>query len=117
MKARAFLAAGLIPLLLLTVGGAAQEAKKKPKDPWFGKDKLKHFAVSMALAGAGYYAAHYKLKMGKENARAASAGVTLSIGLGKEIYDRKRSATGFSRRDLAADALGCGAGIAAFTTR
>lgn len=102
---------------LLTGGGFAQEVKKKPKDPWFGKDKLKHFAVSLTLAGAGYYVAYKKMGMRKEQARAASAGVTLSIGLGKEIYDRKRSPTGFSKRDLAADALGCGAGIAAFTTR
>jgi putative lipoprotein len=103
--------------VILANGGFAQEVKKKAKDPWFAKDKLKHFVVSAALAGAGYYVAHSKLKMRKENARAASAGVTLSIGLGKEIYDRKHSDTGFSRRDLAADAAGCGTGIAAFTTR
>lgn len=103
--------------VILANGGLAQEVKKKARDPWFGIDKVKHFVVSAALAGAGYYIAHSQLKMRKENARAASAGVTLSIGLGKEIYDRKHSDTGFSRRDLTADAVGCGAGIAAFTTR
>jgi putative lipoprotein len=117
VKARACLSTGLIAVLLLTGAGAAQEGKKKAQDPWFGKDKLKHFVVSAALAGAGYYVAHSRLKMRKENARAASAGMTLTIGLGKEIYDRKHSETGFSKRDLAADAAGCGTGIAAFTTR
>lgn len=117
MKARACLAAGLIAWGALTGGGATQNTPPKPKDPWFARDKLKHFVVSLALAGAGYYAAHSKLKMRKENARVISTGMTLSIGLGKELYDRKHSPTGFSKKDLTADALGCGAGIVAFTTR
>jgi putative lipoprotein len=117
VKARACLCAGFVAVFLCTDPGVSQEYKKKAKDPWFGKDKLKHFVVSATVAGAGYYIAHSKLKMKKENARAASAGVTLGLGLGKEIYDRKHSETGFSRRDLAADAAGCGTGIAVFTTR
>jgi len=107
----------LLATFLLGSGAPNQEPRKKAKDPWFGRDKLKHFVVSMALAGVGYYVSHEKLKMRKENARVASAGAAFTLGWGKEIYDRKHSATGFSRRDLVADALGCGAGIAAFTTR
>lgn len=79
----------------LASGAVGQEVKKKAKDPWFGKDKLKHFVVSAVVAGAGYYVAHSKMKMKKENARAASAGVTLGLGLGKEYMTESIRTRGF----------------------
>lgn len=63
-------------------------------------DKIKHFAASAVIAGTTYYVTGDK--------RIALL-VGLGVGIGKELYDRRRS--GFSGRDLAADALGVVAGV------
>lgn len=63
-------------------------------------DKLLHFAGSAAIAGVTYALT--------DSTRAALL-VGLGVGLAKELRDRRR--TGFSTRDIAADALGVGAGI------
>ena len=82
-----------------------------PADRWFGPDKAKHFVVSAVIQSVG----HSVLRAnGFEYREAAwTAGVaTLSVGVGKELWDRYRGRA-FSWRDLSADAAGGGTGAIA----
>jgi uncharacterized protein YfiM (DUF2279 family) len=76
-------------------------------DDWLGRDKALHFGVSFLLTLAGQYVFERKAGVEESDALPLSAGLSLAVGLGKEIADSRRSrAPVFSWRDLAADALG-----------
>ena len=75
-------------------------------DPWFARDKAKHFFVAAAIQSAAYAA----FRQRTERAPVAlwgATGVTAAASLGKEWYDHRRGKT-FSYRDLAWDAGGTG---------
>jgi uncharacterized protein YfiM (DUF2279 family) len=56
-------------------------------DPWFGRDKIMHLSVSFVLAGNGY--ADTTAFSKRASVRALSgAGIALSAGIGKELYDQ-----------------------------
>ncbi|MCI0513643.1 hypothetical protein L0128_10560 [candidate division KSB1 bacterium] len=79
-------------------------------DPWFGKDKFDHFLTSTFLVGLSYYYTNHQWQLKPTSARHISVGLTVSIGIGKEIWD-KTTGKGFpSYRDLIADLLGVGLG-------
>lgn len=90
-------------LLGLAFGGPAD----RPRDPWFGRDKVKHFLVSAFAQSVGYAG----LQAAGADRPAALAGATLltaTVGIGKEVADRRAGGV-FSRRDLAWDAAGAAA--------
>lgn len=64
-------------------------------------DRLVHAGFSLALMSA--------LGLATEDRRTAAA-VTLTLGLGKELWDRHPSGSGFDLVDLAADATGVAIG-------
>lgn len=79
-----------------------------PGDRWFGVDKAKHLAVSAAIQSA----THLALRANGRDYRTASwdaAALTMTVGVGKELWDRHRGRV-FSWRDLGADAVGGGIG-------
>ncbi len=89
----------------LTFGGPKRD---EPSDRWFARDKLYHFTVSAAIQSVG----HSVLRANGHAYRDAAwtaAGVTLSVGVAKELWDR-RTGGAFSLKDLGADAAGTGAG-------
>lgn len=66
------------------------------------QDKVKHAAVSAvfgAIAGASM------------DSKAAAFGIAMVPGLLKEIHDSRKDGSGFSGRDLAADAIGAALGV------
>lgn len=80
-------------------------------DSWTTPDKPKHVAVSAAMASAG-------VAVGLTERQAFAA--SLAVGFAKEVHDAtRRGGTGFSTKDLAADALGAylGAKFAGLTIR
>jgi putative lipoprotein len=87
-------------LFMATFGGP----QRPNQDPWFGRDKLAHFAVSAVVQGA----THAALRSVGNDSGAASRGaavVTLTVGVGKELWDRRRGGDA-SVRDLAWDGIG-----------
>jgi len=85
---------------------AAPDAPARPsgRDPWFGRDKFLHFAASAIIQGG----AHAVLRANGHDYGSASRGaalVTLSAGVGKELWDRHRGRDA-SFRDLAWDGIG-----------
>jgi len=75
-----------------------------PGIPLPSADKVKHFFMSAFIHSTVYSAAR-AAGMDKAPAQIAAGATTMTIGVLKEVYDRR--ATGvFSRQDLAWDALG-----------
>jgi uncharacterized protein YfiM (DUF2279 family) len=91
--------------------GASPE-RAQDGDRWFARDKLYHLVGSAVIQGAS----HSMLRATGSDYRAASitAGlITLSAGVGKELWDRSQGRY-LSWKDLGADVLGGGtAAIAA----
>jgi putative lipoprotein len=80
-------------------------------DSWFGIDKLKHFFMSAFIESLTYSG----LQAARANHRAAmggAIGVTMAIGVGREIHDSRNPKNIFSFKDLTWDAIGVGAGTA-----
>jgi uncharacterized protein YfiM (DUF2279 family) len=80
-------------------------------DSWFGIDKLKHFFMSAFIESVSYSA----LQAMRANHRAAmggAIGITLGLGLARELHDQRTPGNIFSIRDLTWDALGTGADAA-----
>ncbi len=80
-------------------------------DRWLAWDKLEHFGVSAFLSGLSYEVYHDFYNNGEKSSLCFSCGLTFSLGLGKEVYDEKRSDGRFSYKDLVADALGIATGV------
>jgi uncharacterized protein YfiM (DUF2279 family) len=68
------------------LGISCAAAPAHAEDAWWAKDKALHFGVSAGIGAAGYAAS--SLVFESRTARAsAGAGLALSAGVGKEIYD------------------------------
>lgn len=97
--------------ILAALALACAAAMPAQADEWTTPDKPKHVAVSAAMAAAG-------VAVGLTERQAFAA--SLAVGFAKEVHDAtRRGGTGFSTKDLAADALGAylGAKFAGLTIR
>ena len=80
-------------------------------DKWFAKDKAEHLVVSAFLTGVSHSVLRDFYRNREESSIYFSAGLALSLGLGKEFHDRRTAQGKFSYKDLAADILGIGLGL------
>jgi putative lipoprotein len=98
-----------IALLLLLAPLSALAAPRG--GDWLGRDKALHFGISAGLAGAGYLGG--TLLFEEPRARwLTGAGLSLALGLGKELHDAGRVGNRFSIEDLTWDVLGTAYGLA-----
>jgi uncharacterized protein YfiM (DUF2279 family) len=81
-----------------------------PGGPWLGADKIKHFMMSAFVQSATFSAARWT-GASRPNSHLAGAAATLSVGLWKELYDRKTKRP-FSVPDLVWDAAGAASAAA-----
>lgn len=72
------------------------------KDPWWAKDKALHFGVSFVVSTGTYML----FKNCSRNPRTEAFGLTVSLGIMKEIYDWKLKRKFFSYKDLFFDITG-----------
>jgi putative lipoprotein len=79
----------------------------QPGDGWIGRDKVKHFLLS-AFVQSVAYSSLQAAGVERGPALAGASAMTLSVGVAKEVVDRRRGGA-FSGRDLAWDAAGAGA--------
>jgi putative lipoprotein len=84
------------------------------RDSWFGIDKIKHFFIS-AFVESVTYSALQAARVKRRPALTGAIGVTASIGVAREIHDKRKPGNRFSYRDLTWDALGIGAGAVLVT--
>lgn len=78
-------------------------------DSWFGPDKIKHFFMS-AFIESVTYSALQAARVNHRPALSGAIGVTMAIGVGREIHDSRNPKNHFSIQDLTWDAIGVGAG-------
>jgi uncharacterized protein YfiM (DUF2279 family) len=76
-------------------------------DRWFSSDKIQHFVSSAFVQGMGY-ASLRSTGISHSGALAGASGVTLAVGVAKEMKDQRRKGE-FSVRDMAWDVAGAGA--------
>lgn len=85
----------------------ARSLEQRRKDPWLAFDKVQHLAFSFLWTLGSQYALVNKAGMSERAALPVSAGASAAVGFAKEYYDwRIGPHRYFSRRDLAADAVG-----------
>ncbi|MBX7117520.1 MAG: hypothetical protein K1X31_00835 [Gemmatimonadaceae bacterium] len=99
---------GLTLLVLagrLTFGGPDREPVN---DRWFARDKLWHFAASAVIQSAGHGVLRSSGRSYPDASRTA-AGLTLGIGILKEVWDARGHGDP-SWKDLGADVAGTGLG-------
>ena len=78
-------------------------------DPWMGRDKILHASFSALWMLSSQYILVNKGGISEMRALPLSAGGTLTLGIGKEWYDKHYgNSRFFSIRDVAADLLGIG---------
>ncbi|MBM4193862.1 MAG: hypothetical protein FJ202_05715 [Gemmatimonadetes bacterium] len=75
-----------------------------PRDAWFARDKLLHFTASALVQGAAHSALRANGRTYGEASRGAAL-ATVTVGIGKEVWDRFRGGDP-SAKDLAWDAVG-----------
>ncbi len=83
-------------------------APERPRDAWFGRDKVRHFGTSTSIQLMGYGGARLGGASRHDGTVIASV-VTLGAGIGKELWDARRGRQA-SWRDLVWDAAGLVAG-------
>jgi uncharacterized protein YfiM (DUF2279 family) len=81
------------------------------KDEWLGSDKVAHLTISLFLSAICYKIYHDNYYNDKDSSILFSGGLTFSLGLSKEFYDKNRPENRFSYKDLIADAAGIGIGL------
>ncbi len=109
-----------LPAVLVLCGSAAvlncQTSEKTGlSDRWLGRDKLSHFAVSLAAVGLANHWLEAESAEPPVRARNTAVVFSLSLGIVKELQDGAQKGNRFSFKDLAADILGAAAGIVLFT--
>ena len=101
-----------IGLVLASDALVAQGVKKSSHpDPWFGIDKVKHFFMS-AFINSVSYSVLEAARVNHRSAMAGAAGITMALGIGRELHDMRVPGNLFSVRDLTWDAIGTAAGAA-----
>jgi putative lipoprotein len=83
----------------------------RAEDRWWARDKALHFSVSSALAAGGYGVGSLLLERRWQRA-SFGAGVALTAGVGKELYD-EATYGGASYKDLVFDVAGTLVGVTA----
>lgn len=77
---------------------------QRARDPWFGRDKAKHFIASTAIQSLAY-AVFRRHDTPRNHALWRATAVTAAVGIGKELWDARGHGDP-SWRDLAWDGAG-----------
>ena len=96
---------------------SSTHGQSKSIDPWLGKDKLDHLLASAFIAGMSYMFFRDGQNISDEKAMIWSAGVSISIGIAKEIRDKISKKGMASFKDLLWDLLGVGIGILIYSEK
>ncbi|MBN2425962.1 MAG: DUF2279 domain-containing protein [Calditrichaceae bacterium] len=81
------------------------------KDTWTGLDKGYHLVGSMIFMIGTAKGFQQYTSCDHQQSVIYGSGITLSLGMGKEIYDSKQKDNHFSYKDLVADIIGLAIGI------
>jgi putative lipoprotein len=99
----------LVSVTATLAGPSVAHADSANADPWFGQDKLKHFAASGSLAVVGYASTSM---LTEDRSLRIGGGAALAVGAGvaKELWDLDGHGDA-SWRDLGWDFMGAATGL------
>jgi uncharacterized protein YfiM (DUF2279 family) len=101
---------------VLSASGEGETPTAFKEDRWFAKDKALHLTASLILTGVSYRVYHDEYENTEENSRIFASGLTLLVGIGKEVIDTQTPQGTASLKDLAADGLGILLGLLLFSS-
>jgi len=86
-------------------------AEQKDHNKWLAKDKAKHFFISFGLSVLAYNTYLKNTDLSRSQVQAAAFGTVMAVGASKEFWDTRPGGTGFSWKDMTADAAGAALGV------
>ena len=95
--------------LALAINLVYGQAAVAHQDAGFGIDKIKHFFMAAFIESVTYSAVQ-AARVNHRPALGGAIGVTMAVGIGREIHDKRTPGNIFSVRDLTWDAVGATAG-------
>ena len=94
------------PLFALDQGSEQETIEHTPKDKWIAIDKVQHFSYSCLISLGVQYVLVNKLEMNEDSAMPLSMAMSFSLGIIKELRDKKGKDGFFSKKDVVANGFG-----------
>ena len=85
------------------------------RDSLIGEDKVDHFLVSAYIAAFTYYILKEEVSTSHQTAAIIGASFSFSIGLGKELNDKRHGKGTASLKDILANVAGITVGLLIFS--
>ncbi|HIB05612.1 MAG TPA: hypothetical protein EYO18_07805 [Candidatus Marinimicrobia bacterium] len=96
----------MVPLFAANQGPEQKTVEHAAKDKWIAIDKVQHFSYSCLISLGVQYVLVNKLEMNEDSAMPLSMAMSFSLGIIKELRDKKGKDGFFSRKDLIANGFG-----------
>ena len=96
----------IVPLFSADKGSEQKTVEHVAKDKWIAIDKVQHFSYSCLISLGVQYVLVNKLKMNEDSAMPLSMVMSFSLGITKELRDKKGKDGFFSKKDLVANGFG-----------
>ena len=96
----------MVPLFAADQGPEQKTVEHAAKDKWIAIDKVQHFSYSCLISLGVQYVLVNKLEMNEDSAMPLSMAMSFSLGIIKEIRDKKDKDGFFSKKDLVATGFG-----------
>ncbi len=101
----------LIPLSLAASDSWARFSPIQPDDQWISADKWSHYSFSVIMTAHNYYYLKEFTDFSRQKNQNLAIGISLSMGLSKEILDFQKRKSLFSWKDLVFDVAGTMTGL------
>ena len=95
-----------VPLVALDQGSEQEIIEHAPKDKWIAIDKVQHFSYSCLISLGVQYVLVNKMEMNEDSAMPLSMAMSFSLGIIKELRDKKGKDGFFSKKDVVANGFG-----------
>ena len=95
-----------VPLVALDQGSEQEIIEHAPKDRWIAIDKVQHYSYSCLISLGVQYVLVNKMEMNEDSAMPLSMAMSFSLGIIKELWDKKGKDGFFSKKDVVANGFG-----------
>ena len=96
----------MVPLFAADQGPEQKTVEHAAKDKWIAIDKVQHFSYSCLISLGVQYVLVNKLEMNEDSAMPLSMAMSFSLGIIKELQDKKGKDGFFSKKDVVANGFG-----------
>ena len=95
-----------VPLFAADQGSEQEIIEHAPKDRWIAIDKVQHYSYSCLISLGVQYVLVNKMEMNEDSAMPLSMAMSFSLGIIKELRDKKGKDGVFSKKDVVANGFG-----------